>query len=126
MEKKESVTRVKDIKTMEGKTGNKYFLIETEMGKLSSFDKDIVAELQKFIGKSVKITYAVTSQGFMNLKSFIADEPVKEEKIEEKKEDKQSRMASISASYVKDLVVAGKSVDEAIEIVKKAFAAFNT
>lgn len=132
MENKETIGIVKGVKAMTGASGNAYFLIETSFGNLSSFDKELVGELQKFIGKSVKVTYKVTPKGFMNLKSFIAEnEEVKEEKIsDEEKEEKtaearKQKNITIYTSYVKDLVIAGKPLEEAIKIVKEAIIAFS-
>jgi len=134
MENKETIIEIKGISVKEGKTGNKYFSIETDQGAVTCFEKKITDELQKHVGQKVKVEIAENERGFRNLRRFlgVADnsEVVSQPKEKEKTDNEQFAEAraeknkSMYVAYVKDLVVAGKPVEEAIDIVKYTIRAF--
>ena len=108
MENKETITTLKGVEEKESKAGRKYKSFQTDSGAMTCFEEDIVAELQKHIGKKVRIEIS-ENKGFKNIKKFLGE--VSEEKIsQEAKPSEDSFEAarklkdqSIYTSYAKDV-----------------------
>lgn len=121
------IVEIKGIEQKESKNGRVYHSIDTDMGKMSVFEGDIVNDLKKCYGNGCKCEISVAqSNGFKNVRKFIGEaaktqvvkpnEAFKEEKFSEARHLKDQ---SIYTSYVKDLIVSGMKPDEAIELIKK-------
>lgn len=145
MENKETIINVNEIIHKVGKTsGNPYQLIKTNLGDMTCFETEILSKLQeaKTQNKSAKVIVAENEKDgrvFKNIREFksfgdkteiketesnnsVEVETIKPEKFAKERNDK---LTSIYTSYVKDLVVSGKKVEEAIEIIKQARKEFD-
>ena len=145
MENKETITTLKGISEKESKAGRKYFSVQTDEGNMTMFDKPIIDEMMKHIGKKVRLEYAENEQGFRNVKKFLGE--VSEEKVTQQsipisvssdKFDEQRKLKdqSIYTSYAKDVFIAmlqadksesldaSKLMQAAIERVKQARESF--
>jgi hypothetical protein len=141
MENVEMIVEIRGISLKEGKTGTKYFGIETDSGNLTCFEKAITDELKKHVGDHVKVDIATSEKGFKNIRKFlgVATAEELESKTEEapKTETKKEGYNPISmyVSYAKDIfleIVKSKTAEEpetavmlrAIKLVKMAMQAF--
>jgi len=133
MENQETIIEIRGISIKEGKSGNKYFSIETDNGNVTCFEKKIIDELQKHVGEFVKVEIVANDRGFKNLRKFcgiaakteITSAPKKEEYHPDYfKDAREEKNKSMFVSYVKDLVVSGMPVENAIVIIKTAISAF--
>jgi hypothetical protein len=123
------ILEFEDKKTQAGK---RYTRFKTDQGWMSCFDKDSCEKLKEQEGNNVKCE--VTEQnGFKNIKKFLGDagESEDNEPSDERKVSHEPIMSkfdsfpvSMKVSYAKDLIVAGKSQDEAVKIVKALEEAF--
>jgi hypothetical protein len=130
MENKETIVEIRGVGIKEGKSGNKYFSIETDKGTVTCFEKAITDELQKNVGKRVKVEIVANERGFKNLRKFLgvaaeaqAEQPAAA-KAETFAEARAEKNKSMYVAYCKDLVIAGKSVEEAVDIVKFIIKSF--
>jgi len=143
MENKETIVTLKNIEEKISKSGRHFFSVETEeQGKLTAFDKPIVDNLKKFIGKQVRIEMAENEQGFKNVRKFLGE--VVEDKVRadyeaSKGQDYEAarklKDQSIYTSYAKDVFIASLGhiqekansevlMTEAIALIKQAKDAF--
>jgi hypothetical protein len=149
MENNETIIEVKGISIMQGKSGQQYFSIETDQGKLTCFEKKITDELQKNVGNKVKVEIVTNDRGFRNIRKFLGA-PTKSEimttpAVQAKQgvfaEARQEKNKSMYVSYTKDIFLeiyktqAGKdivmeSVEElmtkSIKLIKMASQAFDS
>src|SRR3990167_1075669 len=89
MENKETITTLKGISEKESKAGRKYFGVQTDNGTMTIFDKPIIDEMMKYVGKKVRLEYA-EKNGFKNIKKFLGE-------IAEEKVSQQSIPISVSS-----------------------------
>ena len=111
-------------------SGKDRWMTETNEGKMSIWDKDVAESIGKeFIDKGINAEIQESEDGkYKTIRSF---DTVDVGKVEVPLETKVSNSDSRMRPYEKDpvgmtvdLVIAGKEVDEAIEIVKQAIGAF--
>ena len=55
MENTETITTLKGISEKTSKAGRKYFSVETDDGTMTMFDKPIIDEMMKHVGKKVRL-----------------------------------------------------------------------
>ena len=115
MENTETITTLKGISEKTSKAGRKYFSVETDDGTMTMFDKPIIDEMMKHVGKKVRLEI-VESSGFKNIKKFCGE--VTEEKIsnaaptakpepaENFEAARKLKDQSIYTSYAKDVCIA--------------------
>lgn len=149
MENKETITTLKGISEETSKAGRKYYKVQTDEGSMTMFDKPIIEEMMKHVGKRVRLEYA-EKDNFKNLKKFLGE--VGEEKVIAAKiqkafdegkdiiepgftEARKLKEQSIYTSYAKDIFLALHKTDStgeqatytmdiAIKLVKQAREAF--
>ena len=116
------------IASIEEKHGTRgaYWRLDTTQGWLSCFDKDLAAIFKDSIG--VELDVEIKEKGNFKNAVGLATYPLVKPKQPESKaivrkaSDKDAMMCT---SYVKDLVISGKSVEDAIKIIKQAKEAFS-
>jgi hypothetical protein len=123
------ILEFEDKKTQAGK---RYTRFKTNEGWMSCFDKKSCEDLKEQEGNTVSCD--VTEQnGFKNIKKFLGEagesednEPAEERKVSHEPviSKNESFPASMKVSYAKDLIIAGKSQEEAVKIVKALEEAF--
>ena len=126
------ILEFEDKKTQAGK---RYTRFKTNEGWMSCFDKKSCEDLKEQEGNTVSCD--VTEQnGFNNIKKFLGErsedeETESNEPSQEKKSGSvpvmgksESFPVSMKVSYAKDLIVAGKTQEEAVKIVKALEEAF--
>jgi len=140
MENKETITTIKGMQEKESKAGRLYKSFQTDEGNMTCFEDDVVKELQKHVGKRVKIEIS-ENKGFKNIKKFLGE--ITEEKVEADKpnsfeEARKAKDICVYTSYAKDLFIACISkrteslkegeakqiMTSCIELVKQAKEAF--
>ena len=112
---------IKNKTEKQTKTGKPYWLVETDKGKFSVFDKAIADKL--LVGKAFEVSITQNGQ-YRNLVLVGKEvEPAKESLPPYVKETSDSRDRSYAASYAKDIVVAliekSKDVKEAEQQLEK-------
>ena len=111
-----------------GATGS-FVRANTDQGWLSAFEEPAKGLILQSVGKELECEIAdrqsgdkvyrnIVSAKLCNGPNAVASVP------QETKVISNDGPKSMYVSYVKDLVVAGKTIDEAIEIIKKAKEAF--
>ena len=124
MKKNLSILDFEDKKTI---AGARYTRFKTEDGWLSCFDTKTCDMLKNLESASVEIK---ESGDFKNIAKCYGsadgevEAPIKTERPGEPVKSKNN-FSTMYVSYVKDLVVAGKSVEEAIKVIKQAQEAFS-
>ena len=128
MENKETIITVRSISSKTSKAGKEYWAIDTaQEGTITCFEKALVEDLK--VGNRYSVGIA-QKDNWKNLRSIVGEVEGqinnKPEKVEGDKfvEARHAKDTSIYTSYVKDLVISGKELEEAIEIIKKAREAF--
>lgn len=123
----ETTIELRGMIEKESKNGRKYTQFQTNMGDMSCFENKVVDVLKTKIGQHVAVDL-VDSNGFKNIRGLAGQTQAPKttsmttgDKFVEAREEKNK---SIYTSYVKDLVVSGMKVDDAIAVIKKAIAAF--
>ena len=126
------ILEFEDKKTQAGK---RYTRFKTNEGWMSCFDKKSCEDLKEQEGNTVSCD--VTEQnGFKNIKKFLGEAGESEES--EDKEPAQEKKSSVGAvmrnfndfpvsmkvSYAKDLIIAGRTPEDAIKLVKELVEAF--
>ena len=113
------------IQEFEDKTsanGKTYTRFKTDQGWMSCFNAELSNDIKKAIGSKVECDIAVKGN-YKNITGCAANlENAQEPQF--LAEPTGNKHTTMYVSYVKDLVVAGKAVDEAIVIIKKARGAF--
>ena len=110
------------------KAGKDFMRFKTSDGWMSCFNSVAFKELEKNVGKSVAVDIieSVINEGeeneriFKNITKFY--ESVEDGKVDapvvKMSSNTGNRNTTMYVSYVKDLIVAGKTPDEAVRIVK--------
>ena len=95
----------------EAETGAKYTRFKTNLGNMNAFDKEVIDELKKNIGKVVKVKVA-TNDKWKNIREYVGvseDQAIPEEAVPLKGVDKPrvpDGNATMWGSYVKDIFIA--------------------
>ena len=123
----EKAITIKTIDTRNKKDGGTYWIITgTDNYKYSVWDSDIY-DLVK-AGKSY-LFEVLQKDGFNNIKGFLGaaavEKVVNEPKPAVKAGYAPQNQVPMYVSYVKDLIVAGKSPEEALELIRSAIDAFS-
>lgn len=126
MEERENILTIEDFEDKKSQAGKRYTRFKTSQGWMSCFEKDVIEKLKDSEGKNVRVVVAVDKEkGFTNIRKFLGDGNVNPEKVrDEQPKISTDRNTSMYVAYVKDLVVAGKGLQDAINIVKQARDAF--
>lgn len=148
MENKETIALIQQIDEHETPAGVKYWKIKADIGTLSTFDDKLKKSMANFVGKKVRLSYAVTPKGFYNLKSISPDQAnleankaIPEVACEDKElsivEARKAKDQGVYTSYAKDVFIAMlekmsslpmedavKLMDDSIKLVKQAKQAF--
>ena len=113
--------------------GDKYFLVETDNGRATVWDKEIADKLVLNGDKLVVVEWSENKQGFKNIRKVYSDEyiGVTEEVVKSEPQNnnkfadaRAEKNKSIYASYAKDLIISGIEEKEAVELVKRLIEAF--
>ena len=113
--------------------GDKYFLVETDNGRATVWDKEIADKLLLNGDKLVVVEWNENKQGFKNIRKVYSDEyiGVTEEVVKSEPQNnnkfadaRAEKNKSIYASYAKDLIISGIEEKEAVELVKRLIEAF--
>ena len=128
------IIKLLEIEERTAKNGKKYKGLKTSIGAMSCFDYNVLAELEKHIGQTVKVDYKVVNN-FKNITAFLgiptnpedfslankssfAECPVDSAiKTEEVLDQKDPKTASMILSYAKDLCCSDKCEFKDIEQV---------
>lgn len=115
-----------------GKNGE-YVRFKTNDGWMSCFDEKVIENLKELEGNTVCVEIE-EKQGknfkgevttFKNIIGYHGDEEDIEEKVEVIKMNKPSNFTPMYVSYVKDLIVAGKSPEDAVACIKQLIKDFS-
>lgn len=115
-----------DFEDKKTQGGKRYTRFKTDQGWMSCFDTASCDELKKFEGKTASVETAQSGE-FSNIKKcFGAGDGDSEDKKEVEVERPQAKskmptgfnQTAMYVSYAKDLVVAGKTFNEAIKIIQ--------
>lgn len=134
----EKIIEIKGIEETEAKSGRVYYKVKTQEGIMSCFEDSIIKELKKcdIDEKKAKVEIATNERDgktFKNIRKFIeaTNDSVEVMKPKEFGNETTERKSVKGSPYEKDpvglcvdLVIAGKTIEEAVEIVKVAKAAF--
>ena len=120
---------IKLIEQRQSQQGKTYWSIETDQGKMTCFEKDIAEQLQKAQFAGVRAAVSVVEKnGFVNIRKVVdvlTSLPAEvEDKGEKFTEARAAKDTSIYTSYVKDLVISGMKLEDAIKAVKQIREAF--
>tara|TARA_Y100000310_G_scaffold314397_1_gene363707 strand:- start:94 stop:510 length:417 start_codon:yes stop_codon:yes gene_type:complete len=135
------VENMKTTITIEGiddktsQAGKKYWSVHTDQGTMTVFENNIITDLRERLekGQFCVVEMIENEKGFKNIRKIYADNAddnevknIKTERVADNKfvDARKAKDTSIYTSYVKDLVVAGKAVNEAIDLIKRAKEAF--
>jgi hypothetical protein len=144
MENKETIIEIRGVEEKESKNGRKYASFKTDKGTMTCFESNLINDLKKKVGKSVKVLVAEVN-GFTNIREYVEDVgEITTEKIStgneatENKftEARKSKDVSMNTSYAKDILIAliekqksefdaNALMETAIKMVKKARDAFD-
>lgn len=115
-----------------GKNGE-YVRFKTNDGWMSCFDEKVIENLKELEGNTVCVEIE-EKQGknfkgevttFKNIIGYHGDEEDIEEKVEVIKMNKPSNFTPMYVSFVKDLIVAGKSPEDAVACIKQLIKDFS-
>ena len=111
------------------KEGKDYTRFNTSEGWVSAFDDEVIEKLKQAENKNAEVELVESDKGFKNIRNVYNITTETKTQQTEKQDEKllpkgKYNPTSMYVSYVKDLVVAGKTLDEAIEIIKKAQNSF--
>ena len=111
------------------KGGRQYTRFKTDKGWMSAFDDEVIKPLKESIGKNVSVEIASDeNKGFTNIRKFIGSaeiESVKTEYVAETENNEERKVFTKDPiGLVIELVASGRSINDAIEIVRKATKAF--
>ena len=124
MEKYKFVGKLENWERKESKSGKTYFSFTINSEKFNVFEEEVVKQLKDNMGKIVEVMVA-KNENFKNIRKVLKiggqEEVIEAKETETEIETKYKYML---ISYMKDLIIAGKSTAEAIAIIKKALNSF--
>lgn len=126
-----NVEDFEDKKFGEGARAGRYTRFKTDQGWISSFDKPTIEKLKDSVGKFVSVEVFTDKNDKEKITKFYGKSEDEAEKINDSevskptKSTKSTGSTTMYVSYVKDLIIAGKSLEQAIEIITAARAAFS-
>lgn len=138
MENQETIFELKGIEEKESKAGKKYYICKNGNDTYSCFESKIIEELNKNIGKRVRVEIVESEKGFKNIRKFLG--AIETEKVGLSKgisieESRAEKAQSVYTSYAKDIFLELAKIKEsdlspeermnvAIALVKQAREAF--
>lgn len=111
------------------KTGKRFLTVIISGKKGGVFNPKDMEFAEKNVGSVVSYDEKTTDRGFTNFENFSAPREDAQQTVTQTRPSNvgdQDRTVSMLASYAKDLVVAGKTKEEAVEIVKYLFDQFRS
>ena len=113
-----------DFEDKKTQAGKRYTRFKTSDGWISCFDTTTCDELKKFEGKTAQVETAQSGE-FSNIKKCLgvgdkANEDSQEVEVVKPQAKKPAfNQNAMYVSYAKDLIVAGKTKEEAIKIIQQ-------
>ena len=118
-----------DFEDKKTKAGKRYTRFKTSDGWMSCFDAKTIEEAKKFEGKIASCEVSQAGE-FQNIKECYGEEEnldkaeVEVEKVERTSQSGLKSQNAMFVSYAKDLILAGKSCEEAVKIIQDLKEAF--
>jgi hypothetical protein len=126
---------IEEFEDKKTKAGKRYTRFKTDDGWMSCFDQKSCEELKQHEGETVSCEIA-EANGFKNIRKYLGvanddgedgdddAEEVKKPSHEPVKSNFNDFPISMKVSYAKDLIIAGKTPEEAVKTVKELIEGF--